>query len=256
MAHRAALVTGASSGIGRALARALAAEGYALTITGRDVKKLDARVEEFKDYRVPVECVAADLRDERAVIDVVVAHCSAYGRMDVLVNSAGDGSGRAMLGDLATEVVDHHLNINLRAMFLTMRHSMPMLIAAGAEHQKALVVNVSSDAAKAGLPQFSPYAAAKAGIKALTQSAASEVGDRGIQFTTFMPGFTATPMAGWVESANISLDELVQPDDLAEALRFLLRTSASCHVPEIEFGPKDRVDIMRRVAEFERAEQA
>jgi 3-oxoacyl-[acyl-carrier protein] reductase len=129
-----------------------------------------------------------------------------------------------------------------------MRASMPMLIAAGAEHGKALVVNVSSMAAKSGAPGLSFYAAAKAGVIALTESAQAEARDAGIQFTTFTPGFTATPMARWVREVGVAADDMVQPEDLGEGLRFLLRTSRSCLVREVEFVPRSQNEIIRRLA--------
>ena len=100
-------------------------------------------------------------------------------------------------------MLDRHLDVDLRAMFLTIRASLRMLTAAGAEHGKALVVNVSSLAAKGGTPGMSFYAAAKAGVNALTESAQAEARNAGIQFTIFSPGFTATPMAQWTRDAGV-----------------------------------------------------
>lgn len=250
MADRAGLVTGGGSGIGRALARALAQEGYDLTISGRDAGKLEAVAEELRGEGVAVQPVSADLGDATAIARLIEAHRAAYGRMDVLVNAAADGSGRGTVAEVDPEVVERHLNVNLGSLFTTLRHSLGMLEAAGAEHGKALVVNVGSAAAKSGAPGLSFYAAAKAGVAALTRTAQMEERHAGIQFTTFTPGFTATPMAVWLEHAGISHDELVQPDDLGEALRFLLRTSPTCHVPEIEFSPPSQGEIIQRLMAF------
>jgi NAD(P)-dependent dehydrogenase (short-subunit alcohol dehydrogenase family) len=244
---RAGLVTGGSSGIGKALARALGQEGYAVTISGRDESKLAGATEELRAEGIAVEPVAADLADEAAIEALVGAHQRAYGRMDALVNAAADGTSGLRIADLPTDVLDRNLDVNLRALFLTMRASMAMLIAAGAEHGKALVVNVSSMAAKGGAPGLSFYAAAKAGVIALTASAQAEARDAGIQFTVLTPGFTATPMAAWTQQAGVAPEEMVQPDDFGEALRFLLRTSATCHVREIELVPPAQDDIIRRL---------
>jgi NAD(P)-dependent dehydrogenase (short-subunit alcohol dehydrogenase family) len=244
---RAGLVTGGSSGIGKALARALGQEGYAVTISGRDADKLAGAAAELRDEGIVVEAVGADLADEAAIEALVAAHRRAFGRMDVLVNSAADGTAGVRIEELPTDVLDHNLDVNLRALFLTMRASMPMLVAAGAEHGKALVVNVSSMAAKGGAPGLSFYAAAKAGVIALTESAQAEARDAGIQFTIFTPGFTATPMATWVQAVGVAAEEMVQPEDLGEGLRFLLRTSPSCLVREIEFVPRAQNEIIRRL---------
>jgi 3-oxoacyl-[acyl-carrier protein] reductase len=255
MATRAGLVTGGSSGIGKALARALGEEGYAVTIAGRDEDKLVKAADELRAGGIVVEAVSTDLADERAIEALVEAHGRAYGRMDVLVNSAADGTSGLRLAELPTDVLDHNLDVNLRALFLTLRASLPMLERAGAEHGKALVVNVSSMAAKSGAPGLSFYAAAKGGVNALTQSAQLELRDAGIQLTILSPGFTATPMSSWAQQAGVEPEEMVQPSDLGEALRFLLRTSTTCLVREIELVPRAQDDIIRRLVAWRAAER-
>jgi NAD(P)-dependent dehydrogenase (short-subunit alcohol dehydrogenase family) len=255
MAARAGLVTGGSSGIGKALARVLGLEGYAVTICGRDEGKLAAAAQELSAEGIDVQPVAADLADADRIERLVEAHRRAYGRMDVLVNSAADGTAGLALDDLPTDVLDHNLDVNLRALFLILRASLPLLRAAGAEHGKALVVNVSSMAAKSGAPGLSFYAAAKAGVNALTQSAQIELREAGVQLTILSPGFTATPMSSWARGAGVSPEEMVQPSDLGEALRFLLRTSPTCLVREIELVPRAQDDIIRRLAAWRQAER-
>jgi len=247
MASRAALVTGGSSGIGKALARVLGQEGHAVTISGRDEAKLAAAADELSSEGIAVQTAAGDVGDEEAVARIVETHAEAHGRMDALVNAAADGSGGVPLAHLSTETLDRHLDVDLRAMFLIIRASLPMLTAAGAEHGKALVVNVSSMAAKGGTPGMSFYAAAKAGVNALTESAQAETRSAGIQFTIFSPGFTATPMAEWTRDAGVAPEEMVQPADLGEGLRFLLRTSPTCLVREIEFSPPAQREIIERL---------
>ena len=192
--------------------------------------------------------MAVDLADEASIAGLVEAHATAFGRMDALVNAAAEGSGGVALANLSTEMLDRHLDVDLRAMFLTIRASLPLLSAAGAEHRKALVVNVSSLAAKGGTPGMTFYAAAKAGVNALTESAQAEARSAGIQFTIFTPGFTATPMAAWTREAGVAPEEMVQPSDLGEGLRFLLRTSPTCLVREIEFAPPAQREIVERLA--------
>jgi NAD(P)-dependent dehydrogenase (short-subunit alcohol dehydrogenase family) len=171
MASRAALVTGGSSGIGKALARVLGEEGHAVTIAGRDEAKLAAAAGELTDRGIEVHTAAGDVGDEEAVARIVAEHEAAHGRMDALVNAAAYGGGGVPLAQMPTEMLHRHLDVDLRAMFLTIRAALPMLTAAGAEHGKALVVNVSSLAAKGGTPGMTFYAAAKAGVNALTESA-------------------------------------------------------------------------------------
>jgi NAD(P)-dependent dehydrogenase (short-subunit alcohol dehydrogenase family) len=247
MASRAALVTGGSSGIGKALARVLGEEGHAVTIAGRDETKLAAAAGELAREGIEVHTAAGDVGDEQAVARIVAEHEAAHGRMDALVNAAAYGGGGVALAQMPTAMLDRHLDVDLRAMFLTIRAALPMLTAAGAEHGKALVVNVSSLAAKGGTPGMTFYAAAKAGVNALTESAQAETRNAGIQFTIFSPGFTATPMAEWTRDAGVSAEEMVQPSELGEGLRFLLRTSPTCLVREIEFTPPVQREIIERL---------
>jgi NAD(P)-dependent dehydrogenase (short-subunit alcohol dehydrogenase family) len=114
MPARAALVTGASSGIGLAIADVLGAEGHGLTVAARRPEKLTAAAEELRGKGYEVEEVAANLLDEEAVRRVVAAHRERFGRLDVLVNSAGIGVGAAV-ADVQTKRVDMQLDLNLRA---------------------------------------------------------------------------------------------------------------------------------------------
>ena len=255
MERRAGLVSGGSSGIGKALARVLGQEGHGVTIAGRDEDRLAAAAQDLRAEGIAVEPVVADVGYEAAIERLVESHTRAYGRMDVLVNAAAYGSGGVPLAALSTEMLDRHLDVDLRAMFLTIRAALPLLAEAGAEHGKALVVNVSSLAAKGGTPGMSFYAAAKAGVNALTESAQAEHRAAGIQFTIFSPGFTNTPMATWTRDAGVMPEEMVQPEDLGEALRFLLRTSPTCLVREIEFTPPTQREIIERLAAW-RAQSA
>lgn len=253
MHPKAALVIGGSSGMGKAMARVLVQEGYALTVCGRDRARLDTAVAELRGEAAAgapaVQGVAADVAGEQAIVDLLDVHRRAYGRLDVLVNSAGGGGGAGggPIGDLTTEAWDRTVALNLRSAFLAIHHALDLLRTAGAEHGKALVVNVGSAAGKEGTPGMSPYSAAKAGLRTLTEAAQAENRHTGVQFTTFVPGFTATPMATWAVAMGIGVDEMVAPDDLGEGLRFLLRTSPSCHVREIEFMPPDQPSILTRV---------
>src|ERR1700750_634414 len=124
---RAALVTGGSSGIGKAMARALGEEGHALTIAARDQAKLDDTAAELRGDGFAVATVSVDLADEAAITELVAAHGRAHQRMDVCVNAAADASGGVPLAQLPTEILDRHLDVDLRAMFLTIRASLPML---------------------------------------------------------------------------------------------------------------------------------
>ena len=234
MSSRAALVTGGSSGIGFAIARALAQDGYGVTVNGRRPDKLDAAIEELQSENLDVHGVAANVADEDEIKRLVDAHREKYGRLDVLINNAGLGIG-APIADAETKKLDMQLNVNLRGVYLVLRECIPMLKEAGSEHRKALVVNTASIAGKYGQGWLSMYSATKFAVVGLSQAAHKELANDGIQVTAFCPGFVATPMTDWTEAQGISKDEMIVPEDIAEAVRFLLRTSPACIVPEIQF---------------------
>jgi len=172
------------------------------------------------------------MTDEDDVISVFSAHRERYGRLDALVNNAGVGIG-APIGETQTKHLDMQLAVNLRALILGTREGLPMLREAGAEHGKALVVNTASLAGKIGPAWLSVYGATKAAVISFTESTEREVAKEGIQCTALAPGFVDTAMAEFIKE-QIG-EALIQPSDIGEAIRFLLHTSPSCHVPEIVF---------------------
>jgi len=233
LAERAALITGASSGIGLAIARVLGEEGYALTASARRPDKLEGAVEGLRADGIEVQGVAANMTGEEDVVNIFARHRDAYGRLDVLVNNAGVGIG-APMEEIQTKHLDMQLGVNLRALVIGTREGLPMLKQAGAEHGKALIVNTASIAGKGGQAWLSIYAATKAAVINFTQSTHREVGNDGIQCTALAPGFVETSMTEFVQG-QIPGEEMIRPQDLGEAVRFLLRTSRNCHVPEIVF---------------------
>ena len=232
MAQRAALITGGSGGIGLAIARVLGEEGYGLTLSARRPEKLEAAVQPLRDDGFEVLTVAANMTSEEDVTAIFDAHKERYGRLDALVNNAGMGVGAA-LEEIQTKFLDMQLGVNLRALILGTREGIPLLKEAGAEHGKALIVNTASLAGKAGPAWLSIYRATKAAVINFTEATEREVGRSGIQCTAFAPGFVDTDMAEFIKD-QIG-EPLIQPSDIGEAVRFLLRTSRSCHVPEIVF---------------------
>jgi NAD(P)-dependent dehydrogenase (short-subunit alcohol dehydrogenase family) len=143
LAERAALITGASSGIGLAIARVLGEEGYALTISARRPDKLEAAAEGLRPDGHDLQSVAANMTEEDDVVAVFAKHREAYGRLDVLVNNAGVGIG-APMEEIQTKHLDMQMGVNLRALIIGTREGLPLLKQAGAEHGKALIVNTAS----------------------------------------------------------------------------------------------------------------
>jgi NAD(P)-dependent dehydrogenase (short-subunit alcohol dehydrogenase family) len=233
MPARAALITGGSSGIGLAIARALGEEGYGLTLSARRPDKLEAAADSLREDGFDVQAVPANMTDEPEIKNAVERHRERFGRLDVLVNNAGIGIG-GPVADAETKKVDLQLNVNLRAVYLVARDCIPLLKEAGAEHGKALMVNTASIAGKHGQGWLAAYSATKFGVVGLSQALHKELSNDGVQVTAICPGFVATAMTDWIEG-QVPKDEMIQPEDIAEGIRFLLRTSPNCIVPELQF---------------------
>ena len=233
MPERAALVTGASSGIGFAIARILGEEGYGLTLAARRPEKLAAAAAELRDAGLAIEEVAANMADEADIQRVVAVHRERWGRLDVLVNNAGVGVG-ATVSDVVAKRVDMQLDVNLRAVILFYRECADLLRAAGAEHRNALVVNMSSISGKSGQPWLSVYSATKAAVIGWTQAMNKELNGEGVKSVALCPGFVDTPMTEFVRE-HVPQEAMIRPEDIAEAVRYLLKTSPQCVVPEIVF---------------------
>src|SRR4051794_26464850 len=163
MPDRAAIVTGASRGIGFAIADALAGEGYSLTVTARKPEGVEQAAEKLRARGVEVEPVAANLSDAEAVAPVVATHRERFGRLDVLVNNAGVGIGAAV-ADQQPKYVDMQLGVNLRAIILFYKECAEMLRAAGAPHPNGLGVNLAAGAGQSGPGWLAVSSAAQAGV--------------------------------------------------------------------------------------------
>jgi NAD(P)-dependent dehydrogenase (short-subunit alcohol dehydrogenase family) len=233
MADRAALITGGSSGIGLAIARALGEDGYGITVSARRPEKLESAAGELRGAGVDVLSVPANVAREEEIERVRDAHRDRFGRLDVLVNNAGLGIG-GQIADAETKKLDLQLDVNLRAVYLMTRECIPLLRAAGGEHRKALVVNMASIAGKSGEGWLAAYSATKFGVVGLSQAAHRELAGDGIQVTALCPAFVATEMTDWVAD-QVPKEEMIRPEDIAAAVRFVLSTSPNCFVPEIQF---------------------
>jgi short-subunit dehydrogenase len=233
VSDRAAIVTGASRGIGLALAEVLASEGYGLTICARRPATLEAAAERLRDGGCKVETVAVNLAEANAVAGIVAHHQARFGRLDVLVNNAGVGIGAAA-SEHEAKYIDVQLGVNVRAMILLYREAIELLRAAGAEHGNALVVNVASLAGKSPQPWLSVYSATKAAVLAYNEAMNKELNGDGIKSVALCPGFVDTDMSEFVKS-SIPAEQMLTTGDIAEALRFLLRLSRNCLIPEIVF---------------------
>jgi NAD(P)-dependent dehydrogenase (short-subunit alcohol dehydrogenase family) len=216
---KAALVTGGSSGIGFAIARMLREEGFDLTLAARKPEKLEAAASELHAH-----AVTADVSQEEDCIRLVAEHRDHFGRLDLLVNSAGVGiAGR--VEELSTKYWDLQLGVNLRGLFVITREALPLLKAA-----RGLIINLASIAGTLPTPSLAAYGASKAAVISLTRSLNAELDGDGVRATAVCPAFVDTPMAAW---AGIPAEEMIQPEDCAEIVRMLLRLSPPARIPQV-----------------------
>jgi NAD(P)-dependent dehydrogenase (short-subunit alcohol dehydrogenase family) len=227
------LVTGASRGIGFAIAGVLAEEGYAVTISSRDETRLARAVGTMRAAGYDVADVVADVASEQQLKSLAGRHRERFGRLDVLVNNAGIG----LLGpieDVDTAKLDRLFAVNVRAAVVLTRACVPMLKEAGSEHRNALIVNNASMSGKAAQANMSVYGATKYALVGFTEAMNRELGQHGVKSCALCPSYVDTDLtAGFRE--HIDPTTMIQPSDIAEAVRFLLRTSPACVVPELKF---------------------
>jgi NAD(P)-dependent dehydrogenase (short-subunit alcohol dehydrogenase family) len=217
--ERAALITGGSSGIGLAIARALREDGFALTLAARRRDKVETAAAEVGALAVVAD-VAADA-DCRRIVD---EHRERYGRLDVLVNSAGVGIA-GDIADLPTKHLDLQLDVNLRGLMLVTGAALPLL-----RESRGLVVNLASIAGTMGTPFLPVYGAAKAAVIQFTNTLNRGEQDNGVRATAISPGFVDTPMTDW---NPVPKEEMIQPEDCAEIVRLLLRLSPYARIPHV-----------------------
>jgi len=217
--ERAALVTGGSSGIGLAIARALREDGFAVTLAARTRQKVEGAARELDAL-----AVTADVADDEDCRRLVDEHRERYGRIDVLVNSAGVGIAGGV-DELSTKQVDLQLGVNLRGLMLVTSAALPLL-----RETRGLVVNIASIAGTMGTPFLPVYGATKAAVIQFTDTLNRGEQEHGVRATAISPGFVDTPMTDW---GPVPKDEMIQPEDCAEIVRLLLRLSPYARIPHV-----------------------
>lgn len=214
-----ALVTGGSAGIGLTLARMLREEGYELTLVARRPEPLEEAAAELGAL-----AVAANLGDGDECVRAVAAHAERYGELSVLVNSAGIGIGGAFATQ-DTKRIGLQLDVNLRATLIVTREALPLLRAS-----RGHVITLASIAGTIPTPGLAVYGATKAALIAFTSSLNREEAEHGVRATAISPAFVATKMTDWT---GLPVEDQIQPDDIAELVRAVLRLSPKARVPNI-----------------------
>jgi NADP-dependent 3-hydroxy acid dehydrogenase YdfG len=244
-----ALVTGASSGIGQATARRLAARGAAVVLVARRQDRLDVLAKEITEQGGQAVALAADLTDADTAADIVTTTIERFGRLDTLVNAAGV----MLTGDSGTSPLtewQRMVDINLNGLLYLTNAALPQLVEAAATspRQVADVVNISSIAGRWVIPHAAVYNATKFGVTAATEAWRQEYARRNVRFSVVEPGLVETELLGHQQTAvqermaaRFADVEQLPADDIAEAVAYIVTSPRRRAVAEIVIRPTDQV---------------
>ena len=206
---RIAVITGASTGIGRSIAAAFAAEGAKTVLASRNREKLAAAAHEIQRTSGQVLVIQTDVMSEDEVIDLFRQTLDKFGRVDILVNNAGLSQGGPP-DELSLELWQRVLGVNLTGAFLCSREAFKIMKA----QRSGRIINIGSVSAKVPRINSAPYTTSKFGLEGLTRSLALDGREYGIAVSIIHPGNTATPI--WQGREEIARREgVMSPDDLA-----------------------------------------
>jgi NADP-dependent 3-hydroxy acid dehydrogenase YdfG len=229
-----ALITGASSGIGQAVARAFLAEGADLLVVARrEDRLLELRGEALRAGR-RCKTVVGDVREEGTAERAVQAAVRELGRLDILVNNAGIGIYKNLV-ETSAEDYDAMMNTNMRSTFLFTRHVVPVLLERGA----GTIINVASMAGVMGFPGEAVYCASKFAQVGFTQALDRELRPRGIKVGAVCPGGVKTEFAigtGRTEE-GVAASGMLEPEDVADAVLLMTTQRAGSRIMEIRMRP-------------------
>lgn len=226
-----AIITGASSGIGRAAALALASSGASVSLAARSKQNLEIVAHDLTTRGGQVLTIPTDVGHEAQVENLVARTHAHFGRLDILITSAGGASFGPII-ESRTEDWDTMMNINLRGTYLCCKHTLKVMIPQGRGH----ILNVLSIASQAILPGSTGYTASKFGALGLTKVIAAEVRSLGIKVTAVIPGAVDTPL--WDGSGStLDRSKMLSPADVADAMLHIIAQPPTIHTDEIVLMP-------------------
>ena len=233
LADRIAVVTGAGSGIGAAIARKLAEMGATAVLVGRTRTKLEAVAKNIASAGNKAEAIECDVADLGSVERLAQTVQKKFGRVDILVNNAGVGSFSGPLHTMPSKDWDAILNTNLRGVFYCIRSFVPKMIETGSGE----IVNISSIAGKNALANGAAYAASKWGLNGLSYSVAEELRAYNIRVSVICPGSTNSDF-GLPKGKNTN--KMLQPEDIAHVVAMLVTQAPQSFASEVIIRPTQK----------------
>jgi len=229
-----AVITGATGGIGFAVAKRLGQDGYTVILNGIDDAAGAERIKELTAEGITAEYLGFDVTNEEAVAKNIKAIGEKYGKIDTLINNAGGLGGRARFEEMTTEFYRGVMALNLDSAFFASRAAIPYLKKG--DHPS--IINYTSNAGwTAGGPGAGIYGTSKAGVHALTRALAKDLAEYGIRANAVSPGTIDTPFHAQIKATkpevfaswanNIMLGRLGQPEDVAGVVSFLASKDAA-----------------------------
>ncbi len=226
--ERVVVVVGASRGIGRATALALAGPGMHLVLAARSTPALEDVAATLQQAGARASVVAGDIRNEPYAHHLMTTAAAIHGQIDVLINSAG-GAVVKPFTDLSLEEWESSLRTNLTAVFLACKHAAPLMRSGG------LIINVASVAARQAFPHWSAYVAAKHGLLGFSSAIREELRPQGIRVTTLLPAATDTDL--WEQvPGSWNRANMLKADDVAQAIAQLVAAPVHVTTEELVIG--------------------
>ncbi|MBU2888418.1 SDR family NAD(P)-dependent oxidoreductase [Celeribacter halophilus] len=239
-----ALVTGAGSGIGAAIALRLGRDGHTVAVNDLTLAAAEETAAQIRENGGQATAYGADVSDEQAVNDMVAKITEDHGAPGILVNNAGFGH-QALFMDIAPEMFDKIFAVHVRGNFLCTRACLPAMLAKGQGH----IINIASQLGQIGGVELTHYAGAKAAIIGMTKSLAREVSDKGVRVNAVAPGPINTPLVEalsetWkaAKRAELPLGRFGDPDEVGGVVSFLISDDAALFVGQT-LGPNSG-DVM------------
>ncbi|WP_394359838.1 SDR family oxidoreductase [Amycolatopsis sp. SB7-3] len=247
-ANRVAVVTGASSGIGEAAARRLAASGAAVALVARRADRLETLAKEIERDGGTALVLVADVADADAMRAAAAEVEAKLGRADLLFNNAGVMLA-APIDELATGDWQRMIDVNMTGLMNAIGAFVPQLVASAAEKGVADLVNTSSIGAQAVFPSFAVYVASKAYVTHLSKNLRADLGPKGVRVAAIEPGLVETELQGhvtdpgaleWLDGVRETLTWL-KPEDIAETVAFLTSLPARVNLQQVTVMPTAQV---------------